>query len=153
MIILTRPHNVPLDMLQKVTDHGVTNKIYICKVSRRYHLIPINGGSFDAKEYDENPSRYISVLSKNVKTVPVVQQQQLKCSPHLLLDFSLRFGYNKRIYLAHISPKLITIPDAKEKPLKEGEWKLKRGRFLMKAASIIRLKDAQAMDLMDTLNE
>jgi alpha-aminoadipic semialdehyde synthase len=30
-----------------------------------------------------------------------------------LLDFSLRFGYNQRIYWARILPKLITIPDSK----------------------------------------
>lgn len=53
-------------MLQKVADHGATNKIYACEVSRRDHLIRIKGGPFDAKEYDEHPSRYISVFSKKV---------------------------------------------------------------------------------------
>jgi alpha-aminoadipic semialdehyde synthase len=53
-----------------VADHGATNKIYACEVSRRDHLIGINGGSFDAKEYDEYPSRYISVFGKNVKNQP-----------------------------------------------------------------------------------
>jgi hypothetical protein len=95
------PHEyVPPDMLQKVADHGATNKIYACEVSRRDHLIRIKGGPFDAKEYDEYPSRYISVFSKKVKstpTVPVFQQQQLKCTPlRFLLDCSLRFGYNQR---------------------------------------------------------
>lgn len=54
-------------MLQKVADHGATNKIYACEVSRRDHLIRIKGGPFDAKEYDEYPSRYISVFSKKVE--------------------------------------------------------------------------------------
>lgn len=54
-------------MLHKVANHGATNKIYACEVSRRDHLIRIKGGAFDAKEYDEYPQRYISVFSKKVK--------------------------------------------------------------------------------------
>ncbi|XP_046658109.1 alpha-aminoadipic semialdehyde synthase, mitochondrial-like [Daphnia pulicaria] len=88
------PHEyVPPDMLQKVADHGATNKIYACEVSRRDHLIRIKGGPFDAKEYDEYPSRYISVFSK-------------KIAPYASVIIN-------GIYWAPNSPKLITIPDAK----------------------------------------
>nr|SVE94073.1 EOG090X0141 [Simocephalus serrulatus] len=88
------PHEyVPPDMLQKVADHGATNKIYACEVSRRDHLIRIKGGTFDAKEYDEHPSRYISVFSK-------------KIAPYASVIIN-------GIYWAPNSPKLITIPDAK----------------------------------------
>nr|SVE92224.1 EOG090X0141 [Megafenestra aurita] len=88
------PHEyVPPDMLQKVADHGATNKIYACEVSRRDHLIRIKGGPFDAKEYDEHPSRYISVFSK-------------KIAPYASVIIN-------GIYWAPNSPKLITIPDAK----------------------------------------
>ncbi|KAI9552494.1 hypothetical protein GHT06_022860 [Daphnia sinensis] len=88
------PHEyVPPDMLQKVADHGATNKIYACEVSRRDHLIRIKGGPFDAKEYDEYPSRYISIFSK-------------KIAPYASVIIN-------GIYWAPNSPKLITIPDAK----------------------------------------
>lgn len=61
------PHEyVPPDMLKKVANHGATNKVYACEVSRHDHLIRIKGGKFDAKEYDEHPNRYISVFSKKV---------------------------------------------------------------------------------------
>jgi len=53
-------------MLKKVANHGATNKVYACEVSRHDHLIRIKGGPFDAKEYDEYPNRYISVFSKKV---------------------------------------------------------------------------------------
>lgn len=84
---------VPPDMLQKVANHGATNKIYACEVSRRDHLIRIKGGAFDAKEYDEYPQRYISVFSK-------------KIAPYASVIIN-------GIYWAPNSPKLITIPDAK----------------------------------------
>lgn len=88
------PHEyVPPDMLQKVANHGATNKIYACEVSRRDHLVRINGGPFDAKEYDEYPNRYISVFSK-------------KIAPYASVIIN-------GIYWAPNSPKLITIPDAK----------------------------------------
>jgi alpha-aminoadipic semialdehyde synthase len=80
-------------MLSKVANHGATNKIYACEVSRRDHLIRIKGGPFDAKEYDEHPHRYISVFSK-------------KIAPYASVIIN-------GIYWAPDSPKLITIPDAK----------------------------------------
>ena len=80
-------------MLHKVADHGATNKIYATEVSRKDHLVRIKGGPFDAKEYDEYPSRYISVFSK-------------KIAPYASVIIN-------GIYWAPNSPKLITIPDAK----------------------------------------
>jgi len=88
------PHEyVPPDMLKKVANHGATNKVYACEVSRHDHLIRIKGGKFDAKEYDEHPNRYISVFSK-------------KIAPYASVIIN-------GIYWAPNSPKLITIPDAK----------------------------------------
>ena len=67
------PHEyVPPSMLKKVANHGATNKIYACEVSRHDHLIRIKGGPFDAKEYDEFPNRYISVFSKKVQPLPIL---------------------------------------------------------------------------------
>ena len=74
------PHEyVPPDMIQKVADHGATNKIYACEVGRKDHLVRIKGGPYDATEYDEHPDRYISVFSKKVTRLPKRLPENLIC--------------------------------------------------------------------------
>ncbi|EEB10070.1 aminoadipic semialdehyde synthase, putative [Pediculus humanus corporis] len=50
------PHEyVPPEMLKKVAEHGVPNKLYCCEVRRRHHLERKEGGGFDSDEYIEHP--------------------------------------------------------------------------------------------------
>ncbi|XP_065355629.1 alpha-aminoadipic semialdehyde synthase, mitochondrial [Calliphora vicina] len=84
---------VPPEMLRKVAEHGSQNKLYGCEVSRTDHLERREGGGFDAKEYDEYPERYISTFSQ-------------KIAPYASVIVN-------GIYWAVGSPKLISIPDAK----------------------------------------
>ncbi|KAI8129993.1 mitochondrial, Alpha-aminoadipic semialdehyde synthase [Lucilia cuprina] len=84
---------VPPEMLRKVAEHGSQNKLYGCEVSRSDHLERREGGGFDAKEYDEYPERYISTFSQ-------------KIAPYASVIVN-------GIYWAVGSPKLISIPDAK----------------------------------------
>lgn len=84
---------VPPDMLRKVSEHGSQNKLYGCEVSRADHLKRREGGGFDAKEYDEYPERYISTFSRKIAPFASV--------------------IVNGIYWAVGSPKLISIPDAK----------------------------------------
>lgn len=84
---------VPPDMLRKVSEHGSQNKLYGCEVSRSDHLERREGGGFDAQEYEQFPERYISTFSK-------------KIAPYASVLVN-------GIYWAVGSPKLITIPDAK----------------------------------------
>lgn len=91
------PHEyVPPDMLQKVANHGATNKIYACEVSRRDHLVRINGGPFDAKEYDEYPNRYISVFSKKVAPHLRIESGSPSLSLSSRLDRPVRFRDHQR---------------------------------------------------------
>lgn len=69
------------------------NKLYGCEVSRADHLKRREGGGFDAKEYDEYPERYISTFSRKIAPFASV--------------------IVNGIYWAVGSPKLISIPDAK----------------------------------------
>ncbi|XP_046412347.1 alpha-aminoadipic semialdehyde synthase, mitochondrial isoform X1 [Neodiprion pinetum] len=88
------PHEyVPPEMLRKVAEHGDINKIYACEVRRRHHLERKEGGGFDPQEYDKFPEQYISTFSK-------------KIAPYASVIIN-------GIYWALDSPKLITIPDAK----------------------------------------
>lgn len=88
------PHEfVPPEMLQKVAEHGATNKLYACSVSRADHLVRKDGGRFDPLEYDEHPELYYSTFSK-------------KIAPYASVIVN-------GIYWAPNSPRLITIPDAK----------------------------------------
>ncbi|KAK6638413.1 hypothetical protein RUM44_008842 [Polyplax serrata] len=88
------PHEyVPPEMLKKVAEHGVMNKVYCCEVRRRHHLERKEGGGFDSEEYSEHPERYISTFSK-------------KMAPYASVIINC-------IYWAVDSPKLLTIPDAK----------------------------------------
>ncbi|XP_011207613.2 alpha-aminoadipic semialdehyde synthase, mitochondrial [Bactrocera dorsalis] len=84
---------VPPEMLRKVAEHGSQNKLYGCEVSRSDHLERREGGGFDAREYDEFPERYISTFSS-------------KIAPYASVIIN-------GIYWAVGSPKLISIPDAK----------------------------------------
>ncbi|XP_013114257.2 alpha-aminoadipic semialdehyde synthase, mitochondrial [Stomoxys calcitrans] len=84
---------VPPEMLRKVAEHGSQNKLYGCEVSRSDHLERREGGGFDAKEYDEFPERYISTFSQ-------------KIAPYASVIVN-------GIYWAVGSPKLMSIPDAK----------------------------------------
>ncbi|XP_033150839.1 alpha-aminoadipic semialdehyde synthase, mitochondrial [Drosophila busckii] len=84
---------VPPEMLRKVAEHGSQNKLYGCEVSRSDHLERREGGGFDAKEYDEFPERYISTFNQ-------------KIAPYASVIVN-------GIYWAVGSPKLISIPDAK----------------------------------------
>jgi len=52
--------------LKKVAQHGATNKVYACKVSRKDHLVNKETGKFDAKEYEEHPERYTSTFAREV---------------------------------------------------------------------------------------
>ncbi|XP_046668760.1 alpha-aminoadipic semialdehyde synthase, mitochondrial [Homalodisca vitripennis] len=89
------PHEfVPPDMLQKVAEHGVTNKVYGCQVRRRDHLQRRDGGGFDAEEYDAHPELYMSTFGK-------------KIAPYASIIVN-------GIYWAVGSPKLLTLPDAKD---------------------------------------
>ncbi|XP_034232619.1 alpha-aminoadipic semialdehyde synthase, mitochondrial isoform X2 [Thrips palmi] len=89
------PHEfVPPEMLQKVAEHGVTTKLYACEVRRRNHLVRKDGGKFDPEDYDRYPSKYISTFSK-------------KIAPYASVIVN-------GIYWAVDSPKLLTIPDAKQ---------------------------------------
>ncbi|KAK8721919.1 hypothetical protein OTU49_012634, partial [Cherax quadricarinatus] len=54
---------VSVKALKKVAEHGATNKIYCCEVSRRDHLVRKDSGQYDAVEYEEHPERYISVFA------------------------------------------------------------------------------------------
>lgn len=69
------------------------NKIYACEVRRRHHLERKDGGGYDHEEYDQHPERYISTFSKNIAPFASV--------------------IINGIYWAVDSPKLLTIPDAK----------------------------------------
>ncbi|XP_055685149.1 alpha-aminoadipic semialdehyde synthase, mitochondrial isoform X2 [Lutzomyia longipalpis] len=84
---------VPPEMLQKVSEHGNQNKLYGCEVSRSDHLERREGGGFDPQEYDQYPERYISTFSQ-------------KIAPYASVIVN-------GIYWAVGSPKLMTIPDAK----------------------------------------
>ncbi|XP_039287420.1 alpha-aminoadipic semialdehyde synthase, mitochondrial [Nilaparvata lugens] len=88
------PHEyVPPEMLSKVANHGATTKVYGCEVRRRHHLERKEGGGYDRFEYEQHPSKYISTFSK-------------KIAPHTSVLIN-------GIYWAVDSPKLLTLPDAK----------------------------------------
>lgn len=84
---------VPPEMLQKVAEHGSNTKIYACEVRRRHYLERIKGGGYDYDEYTENPSLYRSLFAS-------------KIAPYASIIIN-------GIYWAVGSPKLLTLPDAK----------------------------------------
>ncbi|XP_036356973.1 alpha-aminoadipic semialdehyde synthase, mitochondrial isoform X2 [Octopus sinensis] len=79
--------------LPKVVQQGVTNKLYACVVSREDHFVRKDEGSFDAEEFEVHPERYISVFSH-------------KIAPYASCIVN-------GIYWSVNTPRLITIPDAK----------------------------------------
>lgn len=79
--------------LAEVAQMGTTNKVYASVVSRDSHLVRKEGGSFDAKEYDEFPERYYSNFATSI-------------APYASAIIN-------GVYYAPNSPKLLTIPDAK----------------------------------------
>jgi len=81
------------NQLKKVAEHGATNKVYACKISRKDHLINKETGKFDAVEYEEHPDRYTSIFSREI-------------APYASVIIN-------GIYWAPNSPKLIRIPEAK----------------------------------------
>ncbi|XP_054290330.1 alpha-aminoadipic semialdehyde synthase, mitochondrial-like isoform X1 [Macrosteles quadrilineatus] len=88
------PHEyVPPSMLQKVAEHGVTNKVYGCQVRRRDHLQRREGGGYDPQDYDSHPELYMSTFGK-------------KIAPYASVIVN-------GIYWAVGAPKLLTLPDAK----------------------------------------
>lgn len=84
---------VSVEALRKVSEHGAMNKVYVCEVSRRDHLVRKDGGKYDSVEYEEHPENYISVFAHKV-------------APYASVIVN-------GIYWAVNSPKLLTIPDAK----------------------------------------
>ncbi|CAH1783508.1 unnamed protein product [Owenia fusiformis] len=79
--------------LHKVAKHGSTNKLYVCVVRREDHLVHKEGKRFCPDEYDSHPERYVSTFSN-------------KIAPHASVIIN-------GIYWAPNSPRLISIPDAK----------------------------------------
>lgn len=75
------------------TDPADQNKLYGCEVSRSDHLERIEGGGFDPQEYDQYPERYKSTFNQSI-------------APYASVIVN-------GIYWAVGSPKLMTIPDAK----------------------------------------
>ncbi|XP_017776130.1 PREDICTED: alpha-aminoadipic semialdehyde synthase, mitochondrial-like, partial [Nicrophorus vespilloides] len=89
------PHEyVSFENLKKAAEHGSLNKIYGCEIRRKHYLERKEGGGFDELEYEEHPERYISTFSK-------------KIAPYASVIVN-------GIYWAVNSPKLLTIPDAKD---------------------------------------
>lgn len=88
------PHEyVTPSMLAKVAQHGATNKLYACEVSRKDQFERKNGGGFDANEFNEFPDRYISNFAH-------------KFAPYSSVIVN-------GIYWSPDTPRLLTIPDAK----------------------------------------
>ncbi|KAK2187791.1 hypothetical protein NP493_154g03016 [Ridgeia piscesae] len=90
--------NLPYELvspehLEKVAQHGATNKVYACVVDMQDHLVRKSDGGFDPNEYFEFPDRYASTFS--VKYAPYTS---------VLIN---------GIYWAPGAPRFITIPDAK----------------------------------------
>lgn len=79
-----------MNLFLRNSDHS---KLYGCEVSRSDHLERREGGGFDAQEYDQHPERYISTFST-------------KIAPYASVIIN-------GIYWAVGSPKLLTIPAAK----------------------------------------
>lgn len=84
---------IPPEMLHKVAEHGATNKVYGCEVRRHDHLMRQDTKTYNTRDYEENPSAYVSTFSH-------------KIAPYASVIIN-------GIYWAVNSPKLMTIPDAK----------------------------------------
>lgn len=84
---------VDVSNLAKVSQHGNLNKVYGCVVSRDDHLKRIEGGTFDADEFDAYPERYRSTFASEVAPYTSVLINGMYWAPN--------------------APRLITLPDAK----------------------------------------
>ncbi|XP_052251054.1 alpha-aminoadipic semialdehyde synthase, mitochondrial-like [Dreissena polymorpha] len=88
------PHEyIEPDHLPKVAKKGSLKKVYGCEVSRDDHYVRIEGGKFNADEFDAHPDRYVSVFSHKV-------------APYSSCIIN-------GIYWAPGAPRILTIPDAK----------------------------------------
>lgn len=88
------PHEyVPIEMLQKVAEHGSRTKLYGCVVQRHHYLERIDGGGYNQEEYEQFPNLYKSSFNK-------------KIAPYASVIIN-------GIYWAVGSQKLLTVPDAK----------------------------------------
>uniref|UniRef100_A0A8R1UD23 Saccharopine dehydrogenase (NAD(+), L-glutamate-forming) n=1 Tax=Pristionchus pacificus TaxID=54126 RepID=A0A8R1UD23_PRIPA len=88
------PHEyVDVATLPKVAKKGQTNKVYGCVVTRADHMVPKNGGPFDKAEFEAHPERYISKFATEIAPYASV------------IVNGVYWGVN--------TPRLITIPDAK----------------------------------------
>ncbi|KAI3382293.1 hypothetical protein SNEBB_011387 [Seison nebaliae] len=52
--------------LKKFAEHGATNKIYYCVVSREDHYEHKTTRTFDPEDFDNNPTNYISTFSQKI---------------------------------------------------------------------------------------
>lgn len=88
------PHEyVPPAMLNKVALHGDTNKLYACEIRRSDQFERKSGGGYNEHEFQEHPERYISTFAH-------------KYAPYSSVIVN-------GIYWSPQTPRLITIPDAK----------------------------------------
>lgn len=88
------PHEyIEPSYLPQVAKKGSMKKVYGCVVSRDDHYVRVDGGKFDAAEFEEYPERYASSFSH-------------KIAPYSSCIIN-------GIYWAPNSPRLLTIPDAK----------------------------------------
>lgn len=88
------PHEyIEPDHLPQVAKKGSMKKVYGCVVSRDDHYVRIDGGKFDANEFEKHPERYASTFSH-------------KIAPYSSCIIN-------GIYWAPNAPRLLTIPDAK----------------------------------------
>jgi len=88
------PHEyVPPSMLQKVAQHGDTNKLYACEIRRPDQFERKMGGGYNAEEFEEFPDRYISNFAH-------------KYAPYSSVIVN-------GIYWSPQTPRLMNIPDAK----------------------------------------
>ncbi|CAD6199885.1 unnamed protein product [Caenorhabditis auriculariae] len=88
------PHEyVDVATLPKVAKKGQLNKVYGCVVTRKDHFVPKHGGPFDHAEFSEHPERFTSKFATAI-------------APYASVIIN-------GVYWDSHSPRLITIPDAK----------------------------------------
>ncbi|CAI5448094.1 unnamed protein product [Caenorhabditis angaria] len=88
------PHEyVDVATLPKVAKKGALNKVYGCVVTRKDHFVPKNGGPFNKQEFEQYPDRYTSKFATEI-------------APYASVIIN-------GVYWDAQSPRLITIPDAK----------------------------------------
>ena len=70
----------------KVKSFTATKKVYACVVSREDHYVRVDGGPFDAEEFEKHPERYASTFSHQV---------WLRSNKHTVLAFLSAIGLNR----------------------------------------------------------